>query len=209
MIETSDDILKERILRSLKKDIGDHWGCDNDEQEVLTKMYLSDLKGSCIPDEYLGYDTLKTIEEKFYKFLGAIRDEIDDHIEIYISPSYEDITTYIMILGDKLLLKESEKAWNFWYESEEKLLDEMYRIYCILLAKSEKKYECYTLTDADIQEIAEQKGISLEGIDLEDVIHYIKKGIGYALDNRDEIIAEAIYKSHDKNASIFNKQRGS
>lgn len=55
-----------------------------------------------------------------------------------------------------------------------------------------RNWECYLLSEDDIKEVAERKGISLEGIDFEDVIHYIKKGIEWALDNRDEIIADAI-----------------
>ncbi len=198
-----DEILKERMLRNLKIAIGDHWGCCNDGDcndgdKVLREMYLSDLKGQCIPDEYVGDDALNEIENKFYFFLGAVRDELPEYIEIYVTPSYEDATSYLMILDDKLLLKDYQKAWHFWFESEEKLMDEMYSIYRRLLAKSEKTYECYALCGADIQEVANSKGISLDGIDLDDVVHYIKKGISWALDDvRDEIIEDAIKQADD------------
>jgi len=188
-----DEILKERMVRNLKIAIGDHWGNCNNGQEVLKEMYLSDLKGNCFPDKYIGEDILKEIEDKFYFFLGAIRDELPQYIEIYVTPSYEDATTYLMILDDRLLLNDYMKAWNFWFESEEKLMDEMYSIYRSLLAKSEKTYECYTLCDADIQAVADRKGLDLDGIDLNDVVHYIKKGIAWGLDDvRDEIIEDAI-----------------
>ena len=186
------EIIKERMLKNLREAIGDHFSYNGNSHEVLKGLFLTDLNGSCLPDEYTGEDVLKEIEDKFYFFLGAIRDQFEQYIEIYVTPSYEDSTAFLMILEDKVLIKDHWKAWNFWYESEDELADEMYRIYLTLEAKSEKTYECYTLTDADIQEVAEQKGISLDGIDLDDVVHYIKKGIGYALDNRDEIIAEAI-----------------
>lgn len=191
-----DEILKERMVRNLKAEIGNQWGYGDNDKEVLKKMYLQDLKGACIPDEFIGDDLLAEIRNKYYAFFGAIRDEIEykigQFIEIWISPSYDDVTTTLMILDDKLLYKDHTKPWHFWFESEEALINEMYLIYLKLLAKSEKTWDCYTLSELDIQEVAEGKGIVLEGIDLEDVIHYIKKGIEWALDNRDEIIEEAI-----------------
>lgn len=52
---------------------------------------------------------------------------------------------------------------------------------------------CYALTFAQIQNIAVRKDLSLEGVDLDGVIHYTMKGIIEALgDSRDEIVADAI-----------------
>lgn len=53
-------------------------------------------------------------------------------------------------------------------------------------------WQCYTLCMDDIKAVADRKGLSFEEIDFEDVVHYIKKGIEWALDNRDEIIETAI-----------------
>ncbi len=192
----SGEIIKERMLRSLKKDIVKEWGCGGNGQEVLEKMYLQDMKGHCVPDDFIGVDDLLLeIQNKYYYFFGAIRDEFEPYIEIYISPSYTDDTSIVMILEDKLFYKDHIKPWNFWFESEEALTDEMYRIYCTLLAKSEKQWECYTLLLGDVEAVAERKGIDLEGIDMDDVMHYVKKGISWALDNRDEIIELAIHQS--------------
>lgn len=206
------EIIKERMVRDLKAEIVVHWGSYDNEQEVLRKMYLTDPKGACLPDEFIGDDVLAEIRNKYYYFFAAIRDEIEylteRFIEIWIDPSYEDATTTMMILDDKLLYKDYQKAWNFWYESEEAMMDEMYSIYLTLPAKSKKTWDCYTLSELDIQEVAEQKGISLDGIDLDDVIHYIKKGISWALDNRNEIIAEAIYQSKDIKLVREFKQAG-
>lgn len=187
-----DEIIKERMLRNLTEAVGDHWGCGDDGHKILREMYQTDPKGACLPHDFIGDDVLKEIENKFYFFLGAVRDELPDDVEIYVTPSYEDATSYLLILDDKLLLKDYQKAWHLWFESEEKLMDEMYRIYLKLLAKSQKTYECYTLRREDIEEIAERNGSDLELRDIDDVIYHIKKGIEWALDNRDEIIAEAI-----------------
>lgn len=187
-----NEIIKERMLRNLKKSIAWHWGLGDDGERILRELYLTDLKGSCMPDKYLGDDCLKDIYDKFYYFLQAVRDEFKEFIEIYVIASYEDATGYIMIFQDKLLLIESEKAWHFWHNSEEELADEMYRIYDILLTKTERTWGCCTLSEDDIKAVAERREMSLEGIDLDEVIHYVRKGIEAALDNRDEIIREAI-----------------
>ncbi len=188
-----DEIPKERMLINLKQAISDHWGCGDDGHKILREMYLTDPNGACMPYDFIGEDILIEIENKFYFFLGAIRDELPEYeIEIYVTPSYEDTTIYLMILEDKLLLKDYQKAWHLWFESEEKLMDEMYRIYLRLLAKSQKTYECYTLCRGDIEEVAKREGLDLELRDLDDVMDYVKKGIEGALDNIDEIVEHAI-----------------
>lgn len=53
-------------------------------------------------------------------------------------------------------------------------------------------WSVYALTFAIVQEIAVRKDLSLEGVDMDDIIHYVRKGVEAALDNRDEIIADAI-----------------
>lgn len=189
----ADEIIKERMLKNLIKAVGDHWGGWDDGYKILREMYLTDLNGACMPYDFIGEDILIEIENKFYFFLGAIRDELPEYeIEIYVTPSYEDTTSYLMILEDKLLLKDYQKAWHLWFESEEKLMDEMYRIYLRLLAKSQKTYECYTLCRGDIEEVAKREGLDLELRDLDDVMDYVKKGIEGALDNIDEIVEHAI-----------------
>lgn len=189
------EIIKERMVRCLKNEILDRWGCDDNGQEVLQKLFLQD-SNACIHPDFIGDDVLVEIRNKYYAFYEAIRDEIEyltgQFIEIWVDPSYEDATTTLMILEDKLLYKDYQKAWNFWFESEEALMEEMYLVYLRLLDKSEKQWECYTLILGDIEAVAEHKQLSLEGIDIEDVISSIRKAIPWALDNRDEIIQDAI-----------------
>lgn len=71
-------------------------------------------------------------------------------------------------------------------------VDKMVGMLRVLNPDMERTWDCYTLSEGDIKNVAELKGISLEGIDLDGVIHYIKKGIEWALTNRDEIIEDAI-----------------
>ncbi len=191
-----DELIKERMLRNLKKQIADQWGGDG--EQVLRELYLSTLNGKSFPESYVGEDILTDIQNKFYYFLDAIRSECDSFVELYIVPSYDAETVSIIILDDKILYRESRKAWHFWFDSEENLISSMYAIYRVLSAKTKKNYECYTLMDADIKAVADRKGLDLDGIDLDDVVHYIKKGISWALDDyRDEIIEDAIKQADD------------
>ncbi len=191
-----DELIKERMLRNLKKQIADQWGGDG--EQILRELYLSTLNGKSFPESYVGEDILTDIQNKFYYFLDAIRSECDSFVELYIVPSYDAETVSIIILDDKILYRESRKAWHFWFDSEATLISSMYAIYRVLLAKTEKNYECYTLLDDDIQAVADRKGLDLDGIDLDDVVHYIKKGISWALDDyRDEIIEDAIKQADD------------
>lgn len=75
------EIIKERMLRDLKEEANNRWGDDN-PQETLEKLYLTDTNGACMPDHFIGEDLLKEIENKYYYFFGAIRDEIEPFIEI-------------------------------------------------------------------------------------------------------------------------------
>lgn len=201
----ADELLKERMVKNLMLETANRWGDDN-PQETLRKMYLTDPKGNCMPDDFIGEDLLKELYAKFNYFYKAIRDEISPEIEIWIEPDYDAETTTLIVLEDKVLYKDHEKPWNFWYESEEALIEKMYGIYCTILARTEKQYECYTLLDADIEAVAERKGLDLKNKDMNDVIHYIKKGISWALDNRDEIIEQAIISAKDTDEEDWKNQ---
>jgi hypothetical protein len=63
--------------------------------------------------------------------VDAVRQEAGiESVEIYIDVSHDDSTTYLMVVGDRVLLKGHAKAWNFWWETEEELAEEMYSMYC-------------------------------------------------------------------------------
>ncbi len=124
-----DEILKERMLRTLKASADEKWGQLGDRDKVLRDIYLSDPNG-CLPDDYLSDDVMSDIISKFYWVLDAIREEFEEFIEVYVIPSYEDDTTYLMIYKSKVPVKGHSKAWNFWWETPEELMDFMYEIYC-------------------------------------------------------------------------------
>ncbi|MFH0903923.1 MAG: hypothetical protein V1854_01875 [Methanobacteriota archaeon] len=67
------------------------------------------------------------------------------------------------------------------------------------IRQEERTWDCYTLCEDDIKEVAKQKGLSLEDKDLDEVIRYVKKGISWGLDDiRDEIIENSIRQVNDE-----------
>lgn len=57
---------------------------------------------------------------------------------------------------------------------------------------NEQKWTVRELTMQNIEAIAEHRNLSLEDIDILDVVHSVEKGVDAALDNWGEIIEEAI-----------------
>lgn len=127
-----DEIIKERILRNLKKNAATYFY--SDRHIALREMYLEEPNG-CVPEAYLGDDVNKNIYEKFYAVLDAIREEVGvDGIDIYIDVSYESDTVFIMTCGKTVLYKGYSKAWNFWWETLGDLEDYVYQIYREIMA---------------------------------------------------------------------------
>jgi len=123
-----DEIVKERMMRRFKDLIDDKWGQIGDKYKVLREIYLTELD-TCIHEDYLGDDVMSDIINKFYYVFEAVREEFEPFIEVYIVPSCDDDSVYFMMLDMKLLVKGHSKAWNFWWESEEELMEFMYESY--------------------------------------------------------------------------------
>lgn len=54
------------------------------------------------------------------------------------------------------------------------------------------KWPVKELTMQNIRDVAEHKRLSLEGVDILDVVSSVEKGVEVALENWDQIVAEAI-----------------
>ena len=52
-------------------------------------------------------------------------------IQIYVQPDYEDVTFAVMTTETRLLFLYSGKAWNFWWEDEERLAEDLEDWYAI------------------------------------------------------------------------------
>ena len=65
---------------------------------------------------------------------------------------------------------------------------------------NEQKWTVRELTMQNIQAVAEYRKLSLEGVDILDVVSSVEKGVDAALDNWGQIIEEAIlYAGRKKN----------
>ena len=64
---------------------------------------------------------------------------------------------------------------------------------------NEQKWTVRELTMQNIQAVAEYRKLSLEGVDIPDVVSSVEKGVDAALDNWGQIIEEAILNAGRKN----------
>lgn len=56
-----------------------------------------------------------------------------------------------------------------------------------------KEWCIYSICEDDIKGVAKERGLDIEGIDVDDIVYYIRKGVAWALDDVwEQIIEEAI-----------------
>lgn len=85
----------------------------------------------CIPEHLLGDEIVEDIITLFYYALSAIREELKERtgrkefIWIFVEPSYTDTSFAVMMTGEKVLVTVSDKAWNFFWDSEEEMVKEL------------------------------------------------------------------------------------
>jgi len=66
----------------------------------------------------------------------------------------------------------------------------------------EKRWQVKELTMQEIRDVAEYKGLSLEGVDVLDIVSSVERGVDAALDNWGQIITEAIRNTGAKNLEV-------
>ena len=64
---------------------------------------------------------------------------------------------------------------------------------------NEQKWTVRELTIQNIQDVAEYRKLSLEGVDILDIVSSVEKGVDAALDNWGQIIEEAIRNARRNN----------
>lgn len=101
-----------------------------EEEDVFQTLYLTERSG-CVPDHLMGDDLLVDIRSMYYWVFAGIREELDERVGAHsfiftvIDPSYDDATWALLIHSDRVLLNVSRKAWDFYWESEEEMADEL------------------------------------------------------------------------------------
>lgn len=88
-------------------------------------VWFTEPDGHCYPAKYLGEELMVDIMNKFYEPLSFVREQLPaeerNAIRITVSPSYEDVTEYVVTYRNAIVLKEDScKAWHFWFESDKK-----------------------------------------------------------------------------------------
>jgi hypothetical protein len=119
-------------MERIRGDVNDEASAFTGEEgeDVFQTLYLRERFG-CIPDHLLGDDLMQDIRSLYYYVLNGVRSELQERLSppgfmwIIIDPSYEDTTSAALITDDRVLLVEHSKAWNFYWESEEEMAEEL------------------------------------------------------------------------------------
>jgi len=134
-----------KFVKAFRKFIDEETGYDED---CVDNMYLKD-PGGCVPEEYIGDDLLQDIKDKFYfphrfvaDFVEMELNLMDKHKEFIftcIDPSYEDRTIVLVTFKDIIVFHGGDKAWNFWFHSEEELERYLEDVYITIINKLKEK----------------------------------------------------------------------
>jgi len=120
-----------------------------DGEDVFATLYLKE-RDVCVPEHLLGDDVLMDVHALFCQVFDGIREELDERhgregfIWIAVDPSYEDSTFTVMCTDERVLLLYWSKAWNFYWQSEEEMAEELAGLYetaaaGLLAARAERK----------------------------------------------------------------------
>jgi len=145
----ANEIIKERMLRNMLENIGNHFD-NNNPYEALREIYLEGYGNDscCIHDKYLDEDIMNSIFDKVYVLLDSVRTELEDclskhdHIEIVIVPSYDDKTSFMLQYKTHAIFSDDLKMWHFIFGDIEELKDELYNIYRTASEKLNTFKEC-------------------------------------------------------------------
>lgn len=120
------------ILQRIRSEVNDEASAfaGGEGEDVFQTLYLTERFG-CIPDHLLGEDLLQDIRSLYYYVLDGVRGELEERLSpqgflwIVIDPSYEDTTAAALLTDERVLLVEHSKAWNFYWESEEEMAEDL------------------------------------------------------------------------------------
>jgi len=126
------------ILRCLSKTLNEEW--DSwlvDEEEDTFKTLYPTQRRVCIPEHLLSGEIMEDIMSLFYYPLSAVRKQLKERtgtkefIWLFVQPSYTDTSFAVILTGEKVLLTISDKAWNFYWDTEKEMVKELDRWYQI------------------------------------------------------------------------------
>ncbi len=129
--------MQERLLDRVNEPAQKEYRLD---EHYFEDMYYRDYDG-CIPDERIGDNLLQDIEGKFYHLIGSVRDLVWDELRdkgklaegdfatVYVSSSYEDCSSVLVIFKKHLVYSEHRKAWHYSWPNEPEMEDYLQEVY--------------------------------------------------------------------------------
>jgi len=128
-----------RLVDRVRQSMNEQWQEVDTEDRVdaFTSLYVRPRE-RCVPDWFISDEILDDIIDLYHHPLAAIRDELCDAqhiwpgaISLCVMPSWESNTISVVYTSDRVLLSLSQKAWSFWWESEEEMAEELTQWYAI------------------------------------------------------------------------------
>jgi hypothetical protein len=105
-------------------------GEPDEGEDHFRDLYLT-ARDTCIPEAFIGDELLADIHRTYYDVLDAVavelreRASVREFLHIIIDPSYMDQTYFVIHTPDVVVLSGGIKCWNFWWESDEKMAEEL------------------------------------------------------------------------------------
>jgi len=120
------------IFGRLKQTVNEEWDSwlVDEAEDTLKTLYVTKRK-VCIPEHLLSGEIMEDIMSLFYYPLSAVREELKERIGtkefiwVFVQPSYTDTSFAVVVTGEKVSLTISDKAWNFYWDTEQEMAKEL------------------------------------------------------------------------------------
>ena len=120
------------VVKRIRADVNDPMSplVDRGVEDPFTQLYLRERDG-CVPDELVDEDLISGIRSMYCAVLDGVCAELRERaapqipMNIVIDASYDDKTTFVVHIFDKVLLSGGMKAWNFFWDSEDEMAKDM------------------------------------------------------------------------------------
>lgn len=134
-----NEIIKERMIKSLIEETGDVFGDFESRYEIFNKLYIAnEHNDGCIHSDYTD-DLQERLHDKLYSIYHAIRCEFNTMFYITLEIKTESYTKIILHTKNSIVCRDSMKTWNFTWNSIEDLQEYMFDIYSEIESNIEKQ----------------------------------------------------------------------
>jgi hypothetical protein len=124
-----NEIIKERMMKQLRKTINEYWSITDNPFEAIRDLYIrsKDNIEVCIPTDYVDFDLCEDIHNKIDALYSSIILQIkgEPDIRLYIQIDTCNYTTVLIVFENQVVYKTATKSWKVLWRSEEALKDFM------------------------------------------------------------------------------------